>query len=203
MSERFTGPGADELFSCESGASIMRIHKKLSIHTARRSKNAPVYLPSRYEIKGKRIIGTSPILLPDICVKCGSEGRHGRRVNETMSCGNPLLWLLVFFFNVLAVAIIYLFTKNKVQVSYFMCDKCRAQIHKRKNINCAVWLATIASFAAAVFLGGKTLWIVFFILCVVGIITLAVSRYPIDVDAYENGKFYLRGFSRSYIDKLC
>lgn len=180
----------------------MRRLRNRWLYMTRRSKNNPVYLPSRYEIKGKRIVGMSPILLPDICVRCGSEDKEGKRVTETLYYASPLWLLLVFFINVVAVLIFYLITSQRVDVSYFLCAKCRAQLNKRKNINCAVWLVTIASFVAAVLWGGITPWIVFFILCVVGIITWAVSRYPIDVEAYENGKFCLRGFSRSYIDKV-
>lgn len=180
----------------------MRIPKNLKNYTARRPEYDPVQPPSKYEIHGKRIVGMSPILLPDICVKCGSEYKDGKRVNETLYYGSPLWWLLVFFFNVLAVAFIYFVIRKRVKVSYFLCAKCRAQLNKRKNINCAVWLVVIASFVAAVVLGAITPWIVVYILCVTGIITWAISRYPIDVDAYENGKFYLRGFSRSYIDKV-
>lgn len=165
-------------------------------------KNDFVPSPSKYEIKGKRIVGASPILLPDICVKCGSEEKHGKRVNETLYYGNPLWWLLIFFFNVLAVVFIYLILRKRANVSYFLCDKCRAQLDKRKNINCAVWLVIIASFVAAAVLGGIIPWLFVYILCVTGIITWAISRYPIDVEAYENGKFYLRGFSRGYIDKV-
>lgn len=180
----------------------MRRLFKRWIHIMRKPEYEPVPQPSNYEIRGKRIIGMSPIILPDICVRCGSEEKEGKWVNETLYYANRLLWLLILFLNVFAVAIIYLVVRNKVQVSYFLCEKCRAQIDRRKNINCAVWLVIIAAFVAAVFWGGITPWIVFFILCVAGIITWAMSRYPIDVDEYEGGKFYLKGFSRSYIDKV-
>lgn len=165
-------------------------------------------VPGAFEIQGERILGTSKIVLPHACVKCGEvlpDQDSSTRRKKDLYWVHPAIFVLVI--QLLIFLIVYLATRKKCLVEYSLCRDCNAR--QRMNVVYCVGSLVVFIGMIALLINFESAW--FFIgvlIAFVAMLTFAVrSNGPLVVKAFKKGEFQLRGaspvflqFAESYAD---
>ncbi|PHS15417.1 MAG: hypothetical protein COA78_04990 [Blastopirellula sp.] len=149
-------------------------------------------VPGEYELIGQRIVGRSPIVLPECCVKCGDDALTGKRLKKTLTWSPP--WIALFILlGPLILAIVLMVVQKKVNVEYSLCGGCS---QKRWSKVIAVWLLIVLMLICWMLAGlfesvmfacaGMVLFLGAFVFAL-------LSAVPIKAKDYQDPVFYLCG----------
>jgi hypothetical protein len=153
-------------------------------------------------VLGGEIFGTAPFVLPNICVKCGKEATKGRRADTTLAVYPLWIWLGLFI-GVIGVAVLYLLTSKRLQISYSLCPEC-ARTRKTKR-----WLAWGAWLLCFVFAGAtiaaqlnKVLMVISILFFVVGLVMTIMAGSRLRATRCEGEIFTVTGVGRGFIESM-
>jgi hypothetical protein len=147
------------------------------------------------------VIGTSPIILPHLCVKCARPSDDGVRYKASLDWTPGWIWIGIFW-GFFPVILLYYASVRRVDVEYSLCAEHRATLRKRKKA--ALWLAGgfLVLVAAAIATRFVYLWPVAFVVFVAAVITWMMSRPPLRAAGHEDGVFGIRGFGPDFLAGL-
>ncbi len=139
------------------------------------------------------LIGTSPMLLPDVCVRCGAPGPHRHRQPHEVSYLSP--WLMALGVFTLTLPLLYLAARHPVDVTLSLCARCVARRHTLRQLTLgAGGLSVIAlglSFAGALNMALLGLGLLLAWLCTVTLSQLV--KPTLRVVTQVQGRFVLSG----------
>ncbi|MEW4562986.1 hypothetical protein AB1K70_10700 [Bremerella sp. JC770] len=153
-----------------------------------------------FEIQGERIVGTDPIILPHVCVKCGatqSAQDSSTRRKKDLYWVHPAIFVLVI--QLLIFLIVYLVTRRKCHVEYSLCRECNA----KQRINIVYSLASLGIFIGmiALMVHFENAWLSLGVIIAFVVMLTFIIRAggPLTVKAYKEGEFQLRGASPEFL----
>ena len=100
----------------------------------------------RWIVDADTIVGTSPMGLPDRCVKCGRYVPGGRRVETTLYWYPRRIWWIwwgnfVFF--------LYFLHRRPLEISYSLCSHHDRALRRRQQAALGLWALFVALVIAA------------------------------------------------------
>lgn len=151
-------------------------------------------------IKGK-LVGKSPIILPEICVKCGADAHNGKRFEKSLYYCN-LLFFLTILINILVLIIVYFVARKKIDLSFSLCENCLIPYKRKRMVAALFWLATILSVVAGIALESSEFIIVFVILLIAAIVMNIVAGLPLRPSGHSKGLFTIKGAKQPFFDRF-
>ena len=151
----------------------------------------------RWIVEADAIVGTSPMGLPDRCVKCGRYVSDSQRVEATLYWYPRGFWWWVW--GVYA----YVIQRRPLEISYTLCPQHVRSLRRRQQVAFALWALCLALVLAAY--ATRANWI-----CVVGALILFIAalivqrmaRLPLWAARHEDGIFRVRGFGRDFLSAV-
>lgn len=155
------------------------------------------------EVRGEYMRASGPLILPaHRCVRCGSTEPGGEIRNDIVTYVNPWIWLTVFI-SWVVTWIVYLVSRKQIEVQYYLCPRCADRRKIRTVTSSAVTGVSMFGIIAAGVLGEWTLMMpmigAFFVSSIAWMIT---SSPPLRAVVHDDGRFSLKGASRSFLDSI-
>lgn len=154
--------------------------------------------PAPYYVEGKTIVGTGPIILPELCVRCGTSAREGKRTEKTLYWAAPWLYVLILC-NLLILAVVYLIVRKPVRVGYSQCAHCRG---RQLSWIWAAWGTFLGAIAMFILAANREQaeFAVVGVIALVGLIVFAfLAQAPVQVKNFRDPNFVLGGFSQEFL----
>jgi hypothetical protein len=156
---------------------------------------------SEWTANDEGVIGTSPIILPHLCVKCGQSSHGGTRYEAELDWTPGWIWIGILW-GFFPVILLYYASVRRVDVEYSLCTEHRAVLRRRKQA--ALWIAAgfLVVVAAAIAARVVYLWPVAFVVFLAAVITWSMSRPPLRTAGHEDGVFGIRGFGPDFLSAV-
>ena len=138
----------------------------------------------KYWVEGDFIVGTSPITLPDRCVKSNGEragGRLSRSFNDT---------------NTFTIGL-----RKKCHVTYSLNKDWRSRFGVRRLVAILGFFIGIAVIFLGIATNG-TVALLGFVLIILSIHMSERACLPFRVAKHKKGHFYLRGFGKEFLESI-
>jgi hypothetical protein len=154
---------------------------------------------SDWVVEGDIVVGTSPILLPHICVECGRPSAGGVRYESDLFWYPGWIWIGILC-GIIPAWLLYKASRRAVYVEYSLCADHVLSLRRRKLAGAVLMVAFAAVLAAAIAARSVPLGPVAGLLFIAGIVAYMAARPPLRaVDQYER-MFVLRGFGREFLE---
>ncbi len=145
-------------------------------------------------------MGMSPMYLPEYCVKCGNDARHGRRITKVLYFVPT--WIYVgLFIGVLLVILLYYAARKPLGVSYSLCPDCARRQKNKKWMAAAAWLVFVVSLIAPIPVGAVSHLMLILALFVLALVASYRANPPLKVTGYRafDQSFTLKGAGNNFL----
>lgn len=145
------------------------------------------------------VVGTSPIILPHLCVKCARPSDGGIRYEASLDWTPGWIWLGVLW-GFFPVILLYYAYVRRVDAEYSLCREHLCVLRRRKRA--ALWLAAAfaAALAAAIAAQIVLLGAVAGALLIAAVVSYVLSRPPLRAAGHEDGTFGIKGFGPDFLN---
>lgn len=160
-----------------------------------------IVVPGDFDLLGQQIVGPSPIVLPEVCVRCGEDAEAGKRLKRTLTWAPPII-LILLLLGPLLLLIVSLVVQKKVKVEYSLCETCA---RSRWSKVVAVWILIVIMlicFLLAASLESVILAIVGILLFIGALIFAVLSSALITAKKYQDPVFYLGGAKPAFFEAM-
>jgi hypothetical protein len=152
-------------------------------------------------VSGKKILGTSPMTLPDRCVKCGKDASRGRRVEQTLYGYSPWI-VLTIFIGLLIFIIIYYATRQPLLLGYATCPDCTRSREVKRRVSWGAWALFAVLLVAAVGFLSSVLGILSAVAFVGAITASILAGPPLRVIGVSGNVFTVKGAGQEFLAAL-
>jgi hypothetical protein len=146
------------------------------------------------QVAGNKLVGTSPMVLPEGCVKCGVPTPNGPRTRKKLYHYPVWIWVGLIA-GLLPMLILYYVLRKPLDLSYCVCEKCSKSMGLKKGLAVSAWVLLLAGVAFVVatnpsIIVGAVVLGVLFVLALAA--TVMVSP-PLRVAGYDERYFSVAG----------
>lgn len=153
-------------------------------------------------VDGDCLVVRSGAVLPNRCVRTNQPTSFMEERRQTLYWAPSWIAILILL-NLLILAIVYFVVRKACDITYSESQELRSARRTRVLITSLVCVALFVGMIAGIGYESAGVMIVTIFGLLVGLITLlVVARGPIRPVKHKNGEFWLRGFSREYLDQL-
>jgi len=146
---------------------------------------------------GGTISGTSPMSLQPDCIRCGRDARGGRRVEGRLDYYPRWVWLGLVG-GLLPVIVLCFIGRKKLRISFSLCPDCARRQRWKQGMAAATWVLVAASILVSVKLDDAWILIGTALLFVGAIVASVLGSDPLQVSAYQDRVFTVKGFGREF-----
>ncbi|MGY8771278.1 MAG: hypothetical protein ACKVH8_22925 [Pirellulales bacterium] len=154
-----------------------------------------------FNLIGQRIVGPSPIVLPEICVRCGENAEHGKRYKKKITWSPSWVYLLILI-NLIVLVIVNMIVKKTAKVEYSLCEPCAGTRWMKLMIAWMAWGLLVVCLCMAASLESAALGIFCFVLFIACIVASVIASAPIKAKDYQKPVFYLGGAKQPFFDAM-
>lgn len=153
-------------------------------------------------VEGDKLLGYSPMSLPGRCVKCGKDTSRGGRVEKTLYGYSPWIILTVFL-GVLPLLLVYYLTRQRLQISYSVCEDCARSRTTRQWAAGGVWVLFVLLLAAGLAAAlPAALWILTLVVFVGALVASSLAAAPLRVTGVNGSRFTIKGAGQEFLAAL-
>ncbi|WP_442484930.1 hypothetical protein [Aeoliella sp. SH292] len=153
-------------------------------------------------VDGSYLVVRSGVVLPTRCVKTNQPTSPSEERRQTLYWAPSWIGILILV-NLLILAIVYFVVRKGCDITYSESQELRATRRFRVLIASLACAGLFVGLIAGIVVESTVVVVVTILGILVGLITLLiVARAPVRPVKYKKGEFWIRGFSREYLDQL-
>lgn len=158
------------------------------------------------QLVGDQIVGASPIILPQNCIKCGEGVRPLLDMKQRTVYYTPAWAYLGLLGGVLPLLILVLVTRKACLVTFGLCDAHRKRRFRNLLISNGFLVLSIVLFIIGVSdsrkLPNETLLFGGILMFIGSLIAIGVSAKLLVAKQHNKGVFHIQGFKSGFLSKL-
>ena len=157
-------------------------------------------LRSGIHVEGKHLVVVDGAVLPQRCIKTNEPVAEPGRT-KTLYWANPLI-LVAFLINAILGIVLYLVLRKRCRITYAMSSRMRTAYLYRRLVAVMVWVRGFALAIVGALKGRLELLVIGIGLCLAGLILTLAFTTVLNIAKYRDGRFYLRGCGKPFLDAI-
>jgi hypothetical protein len=160
-----------------------------------------LYDSGRVAVSGNKILGTSPMTLPDRCVKCGKDASRGRRVDRTLYGYSQWLVLTVLL-GLIVFIVLYYATRQALRLSYATCPDCTRSRDVKRRVSWGGWALFVVLLVTAIAFSSSVLGIMSAVAFIGAVVASVLAASPLRVAGFDGNLFTVKGAGKEFLAAL-
>ncbi len=144
----------------------------------------------------------SGVLMPQVCVSCGSSERGGELLNRKLYW-SPKWTYATLLISPLLFFLCYYAARKNLQAQYYLCPRCAERARKVRVGTSVGWLALLGSVGLAFVAGSAEVVIMSSFVVFFAMLLLAmIGRAPLRITSFQEGRFILQAKAAAYAERI-